>query len=141
MAMTMQERFDAYHKEHPYVYINFDVLAKKAIARGLEKFSARTIWHKLRWDYSMNAKEYANAPAQLNNNWTPFYARLWTKNNPEYPDFFTMRETKAEKEFDTLIQTIATKAEKEVDDSFTADDAFHAMTGMNRDVNGNWEPI
>ena len=101
MAQTMQERFDKYHEKNPWVYIAFDVLAKKAIARGLKKFSARTIWHKLRWDRAIEkgeTREYRYALAKLDNNWTPFYSLLWLKNNPEYPDFFETRKTKAEKE-------------------------------------------
>lgn len=95
MKMTMQERFDKYHEKHPLVYQAFDKLARQLIRSGVTKGSAYAIYQRMRWDYSIGAKEYRCAP-KLSNNWTPFYARLWLHNNPEYEGFFVTKKTKAD---------------------------------------------
>ena len=73
-------------------YEAFEREARKIIARGFKHYSARTIIHVLRHH---SALEQIGGDWKLNNNISPYLARLWVLMNPQHAGLFEFRETKA----------------------------------------------
>ena len=80
-----------FHREHPEVWHLFDLYTWDRIDRGCKNYSARGVFHRIRWETSTPSytlgKEF-----KLNNNHSPFYARAWMKLHPEYDGFYRVRE-------------------------------------------------
>lgn len=89
---TLEEQFLAFHKANPHVYRLFCEYAEKAIRAGRTRYSARTIWHVMRWhaDFETTEDEF-----KLNDHHTPFYARMWTRDHPHHPELFELRVQKS----------------------------------------------
>ena len=85
---ALEQAFREFHEANPHVYALFRELASEVIRAGRVRFSARTIWHRMRW-YA--AFETTDEEFKLNNNHSPYYARLWLKDHPQYPGFFELR--------------------------------------------------
>lgn len=100
--MTQYDMFDAgnphekkfweYHRENPQVYALFDRFAREAVARGRKHFSAYMIFERMRW-YTII--ETGGDEYKLNNNYRPYYARLWLRKNPDHADLFEIRTLSA----------------------------------------------
>ena len=82
------EAFEAFHAENPHVYKLFKRFAFRVIAAGRRRYSARTIWHRMRWhaDFETTDDEY-----KLNNNHSPYYGRLFMADHPEHDGLFATR--------------------------------------------------
>lgn len=93
MALTYAQ-FMVFHEEHPAVFREFVKLAFKMIAAGRRHYSARTIWSVMR--YHRHVKTTDSAGFKLNNNYTPYYARLFHATYPEYDAFFSTRKANAD---------------------------------------------
>ena len=83
--------FMDYHKEHPEVYETFKELVLKTIAKGFKRYSARGIFQIARWHRGGEIKEDG---FKINNNYTPYYVRLFERDCPEHEDFFQKRKVK-----------------------------------------------
>jgi hypothetical protein len=92
-SAPLREAFERFHAQHPEVYVLFDRYAKQAIARGYKRFSSDAILHRIRWQAAIEAKV---KPYKINNDYTPYYARLWMKQNPGWEDFFELRVAEGE---------------------------------------------
>lgn len=84
-------RFKKFHKENPEVYELFKELAFKMKATGKKKYSARTIFEVMRWDYDLRT---SGEVFELNNDFTSIYARLLVFHYPEMNGFFELRVEK-----------------------------------------------
>ena len=86
--------FLAYLPENLHVYERFEREALKVAAKGFKHYSARTIIEVLRhW----SALEEKGGAWKLNNDQTPYHARLFALCNPLYATLFEFREAKAAK--------------------------------------------
>lgn len=86
-VMTNADRFKLYHAENPDVYETFKAYAKMLISAGVTKLSAYLIFERMRWETLVTG----NDGYKLNNNYRPYYARLFMQDHPEYEGFFELR--------------------------------------------------
>lgn len=82
------EAFEAFHATNPHVYRLFDQFTRMVIARNYNHHSARDIIHRIRWETSITT---GDTEFKINDHHSPYYARLWMKNNPEHDGFFQLR--------------------------------------------------
>lgn len=90
---TIDERWAAFHRDHPAVYAAFERLALDAIARGKTRIGAKSLWERMRWE--MWLVESGDGPA-LNNDFVALYARLFIARHPEHADVFEVRRRVSE---------------------------------------------
>ncbi len=83
--------FPEYHKNNLHIYESFKKFAFIAIGKGHTRLSSDFIFHAIRWNTPIRAdKDHF----KLNNNYTPFYSRMFVNEHPEYKDFFVMKKSK-----------------------------------------------
>ncbi len=87
------QEFRAYHTNNPAVYELFEGYALDVIERGRTRFSARTIFERIRWYTNI---ETTGTCYKINDHWVPFYARLFMKDHPEHKGFFQLRPAAAD---------------------------------------------
>lgn len=88
--------FVAYHAANPHVYEVFKKFASDAIQAGLAKYSARAIVHRIRWHFDVETARTDDF--KINNNHSPFYARLFLEEHPQHAGFFELRTSVADEE-------------------------------------------
>lgn len=81
------ERFKIYDAEHPHIWNAFVRYTLQVAARR-EYFSAKAIFHRMRWDTAIGE---ANAEYKLSDGWISHYARKFMNEYPQYGDFFQTR--------------------------------------------------
>lgn len=91
---TPYERFLAFHRANPHIYRRLEALAQQMVDRGRSRIGIRMLWETLRWDYSVSVAS-DDAIAKLNNNYTPFYARMLLEVHPDWHGLFQLREREA----------------------------------------------
>ncbi len=91
--LTNADYFKIYHAENPHIYQAFSAYAMQLIAAGVTNLSAYLIYERMRWETLVGG----NDGFKLNNNYRPYYARLFMQDNPQYEGYFTLRATTAEK--------------------------------------------
>ena len=84
----LDKQFERYHAENPHVFELFRRFAFMAKNSGRTKYSARAIYHRMRWhmDIEVKGDDY-----KLNNNYSSRYARLLIQKFPEFEGFFETR--------------------------------------------------
>ncbi len=87
-------KFWVFHKNNPHVYDLFCRFALVAARRGRTRFSARTVLHRIRWYTQIETEDPGGF--KVNNNWSPFYARLFVHDFPEYATLFETRTAHAD---------------------------------------------
>jgi len=96
MANSKSDQFTreflAYLPDNLHVYYAFEREALKVAKLGFKHYSARTIVEFLRHH---SATTEAGGAWKLNNNETPYLARLFGLMNPAHSDLFEFREAKA----------------------------------------------
>jgi hypothetical protein len=90
---SLEAAFQAFHAEHPEVYRKFCDYADEVIGRGFKQFSSDAIFHRVRWFMKV---EGGRKLFEINNNHTPYYARMWMQEHPQWPKFFELRHVKEE---------------------------------------------
>lgn len=85
---TIEERFQAFHAAHPFVFDALVRLAREAKARGCRRIGAKALWERARWDLWL---EVGGEPYRLNNDFTSRYARLIADTHPELAPLFEFR--------------------------------------------------
>jgi len=88
--------FVVFHRNNPHVYELFKRFANEVRASGHTKFSARDIFPRIRW-YTMVETRGDPDGMKINNNWSPFYARMIAQEDSRFRDFFQFRTSKADK--------------------------------------------
>ena len=83
----------SFHKKNPHVYDLFKRFAFKVIDGGHQHFSSKAIFERIRWETLINTR---GSKFKLQNNHTPYYARLFMHDFPQYDGFFRTREIKNE---------------------------------------------
>jgi hypothetical protein len=85
--------FLRYLPDNLHVYEAFESEAFKVIQEGFEHYSARTIVHFLRHHSALIESD--NGGWKINNNHSPYLARLFDLMHPEHVGLWEYRETKA----------------------------------------------
>lgn len=88
---TPAEKFQAFHNANPHIYRQLESLAQEMVNRGRTRIGIRMLWETLRWNYSVSVVS-DDAIAKLNNNHTPFYARMLLDVHPDWTGLFQLRE-------------------------------------------------
>lgn len=90
---------EQYHKENPRIYEVFENLTFQTIAKGFSHYGVSGIFELIRWHtgVSANDKEF-----KINNNYKPYYARLFEKNHPRHKGFFRKRNSSVDHNFNQL---------------------------------------
>lgn len=88
----MLKACDKFHDKHPEVWDLFVQFTFERINRGFTHYSARGVWHRIRWETSAPHARDPKAKFKLSNNHTPFYARAFMKIYPQYKGFFLVKE-------------------------------------------------
>lgn len=88
--LTLQERFDAFHRYNPHVLERMLVLAGQRLTQGEKYISVKALWEELRVSLSTNGNEY-----RLNNSFTAFYARALIAIAPHFAGVIETRKRKA----------------------------------------------
>ena len=84
------DAFWKFHRENPQAYAMFVTFAWQARSRR-ERFSATTILHRMRW--AAEVEGMGDAHFKVNNNWSPYFARLLQAEEPDdFGEFFQTRE-------------------------------------------------
>lgn len=94
---TMVDKFIAFHRANPHVYVALVDAAWSAKLRGRDKYSLYTLYEVVRWNFEIltGGDEF-----KLNNNWRAYYARLIMYRCPGLAGFFDLREAQ---DFDPSI--------------------------------------
>lgn len=90
----LRQEATAFHRKHPEVWEMFVRLTTSRIARGFEHYSARAIFHQIRWEKEQPTYE-AGEEFKLNDHHTPFYARRFMRLYPHHEGFFRTRIQKS----------------------------------------------
>ena len=85
--------FDKFHADNPHVYEWFKRNALALQARGRTHYSARTMLHAFRFHTDMTTTDDT---FKINNNWSPWYARMLMEDEPTLEGFFETRTAKAD---------------------------------------------
>lgn len=86
-------QFKRFHRENPDFYRLFIRFSLQAASAGRERFSARTVLHRIRWYTSIETR---GDVYKVNDHWSPFYARLFEHDFPEHAGLFEMRHAAAD---------------------------------------------
>lgn len=86
---SLRERFEAFDAAHPEVWQMFERLTWDAIRAGRRRFSAKTIFGKMRWDTALHADD--GEGWKVNNSFTAYYARKFMDAHPAHDGFFETR--------------------------------------------------
>jgi hypothetical protein len=83
MSLKEFEKFKKYHAENPHIYEAFKEKALEAAKRKV-KFSARAICAVIRWETPIEG----TGNYKINDHASPYYARMFEKEYPQYKGFF-----------------------------------------------------
>jgi hypothetical protein len=89
----LEQRAIAFHQANPDVWALFIKYAKLAAA-AVPHWACRAIFHRIRWYAQIDTKSQDDF--KINNNHSPYYARLFEQEFPEHKGFFTTCITKGE---------------------------------------------
>lgn len=84
------QQFVQYHLDNPHIYQEFKKFTFKAMAKGFKHYGAKAIFEIIRFETGVKG----NDQFKVNNNYTPYFARLFEKDHPEHKDFFYKRKSK-----------------------------------------------
>lgn len=87
--MTLDEKFELYHKQNPQIFELFQKFARRAKQAGFKRFGAKAIMERVRWEVYI--EDPSDEQFKINNNYTSRYVRLLEKTNPEFKGFFEKR--------------------------------------------------
>ena len=93
---SLARQFVQFDNDHPVIWELFRRFTLEAIASGRQRFSARAIFHRIRWETMIKPtgdilNPDTGKPIKLNNNWSPYYARKFLDEFPRARGFFRLR--------------------------------------------------
>ena len=93
--MDKTERdFRQFHADYSAIYDLFCKYTLQAIKAGQKNYSARAIFHRIRWFTQIETR--MDHKFKINNNYSPYYARMFARDYPAHKDFFRFREANAD---------------------------------------------
>jgi hypothetical protein len=91
---NMKRMFLAYHDANPEVFDKFCDLSLRAIRKGFKHYGSMGIIQLMRWETGVTADDPQGF--KVNNNYAPFYARMFESVYPEYKGFYRKRSSLAD---------------------------------------------
>lgn len=93
MGSYSERKWAEFHMLNPEVWVFFKRFAWEKIKQGHQHYSADAVLHRVRWELGLadGGREY-----KLNNNWTPYYARMFHAEFPNKSGFFRLRASAAD---------------------------------------------
>ena len=89
-ADQIVDRFCIFHRANHHIWVLFCRFADQARARGLKRYSARAIFHLIRWHTVMN--NITDEGVELSNDYSPYYARMYMATHPGSEGFFKLKK-------------------------------------------------
>ena len=89
-ADQMFEKFEEYFLDNPQIWELFVRFALVVAESGRTHYSARAIFHRIRWHVEIETQAEDNF--KIGNNHSPYYSRLFHLAYPEYDGLFRNRE-------------------------------------------------
>lgn len=86
--------FDKFHASNPDVWHSFDAAALALAVKGVKRYGAKTIYEHMRY---MHDLQTTGVKYKLTNNHTPYYARLFKQQHPQYGEFFMYKRVRGER--------------------------------------------
>jgi hypothetical protein len=83
-----------FHAANPRFYHIFTRFSLEAALAGRKRFGANLVTERIRWYTAVESK---GDDFKINNNWAPFYARLFEHDHPQHQGLFRLREAAADK--------------------------------------------
>ncbi|GJM43455.1 MAG: hypothetical protein DHS20C21_02970 [Gemmatimonadota bacterium] len=87
--------FERFHAANPHVYELFCRFAFDVVEAGHRRFSARTIWERMRWELRVQTRR-RTGELKLNDHYPPYYARKFMADHPECEGLFSLRRVKGD---------------------------------------------
>ena len=88
-----EQKFRIFHEANPRVYELFKRFTFEAMNRGHQQLSAEMIINRIRWETKVVTTD---ADYKINNDYKPFYSRLFIVEHPQHKDFFRLRQSVAD---------------------------------------------
>ena len=88
---TLRDKFNAFNSRNPKVLAELERMANQLILRGRKRISTKMLFENLRYDFYMTTDD-PDSEFRLNNNMTPYYARLMIQRHPDWDGLFQLRE-------------------------------------------------
>ena len=85
--------FKAFHQKNSEVYELFKTFTFRAINAGHNKLSSEMIINRIRWETSIDTTD---VDYKINNDYKPFYSRMFMNEYPQYKNFFATRGSYAD---------------------------------------------
>jgi hypothetical protein len=85
---TIQERFESFHQQNPWVLVALERLARQWLDNGHSRVGAKMLTERLRWEYGVRTRGDA---FRLNNSYTSRFVRLMIQRHPEWAKAFETR--------------------------------------------------
>jgi|TARA_R110000822_G_scaffold102454_4_gene228845 hypothetical protein len=92
----MVKKFRIYHAENPAIYRAFTRFTFHAIRAGRDKLGANMVIERIRWESMISGA--ATDGFKINNNYAPFYSRMFMSDFPENSELFRTRKSVADKQ-------------------------------------------
>lgn len=99
------QKFLGFHRTNPWVYEELKEICSTLRSKGFRKYSTRTIISVLRyrWDIRTGGEDVrlhdgSEMVVKLNNNHSPYYARMLIEENPMFWDFLELRAAEGDPE-------------------------------------------
>ena len=92
-AMTIAERFEAFHAANPHVAALLAEMALTLRRAGRSRYGIKALVEALRFQYAVQTR--ADDGFKINNDFTAHYARLLMREHPALEGFFETREIRA----------------------------------------------
>ncbi len=92
MEKMTNEIWWEFHKANPRVYELFKQIAFKAINKGKKQMSATLVVNVIRWEHFLETTDQKNGGFKINNNFVPYYSRLFMRDFPKYDGIFATRQ-------------------------------------------------
>lgn len=87
-ADQILEKFLEFHAANPLVWDLFQRFTFEALRRGRARYSADMVVQRIRWHVDV---ETANGEVKINNNFPPYYARMFHAKYPQHAGLFETR--------------------------------------------------
>ena len=82
--------FVQFHKANPQIWTLFERFTLEAIRANYHNYSSTTIFERIRWHVNVDTR--TDEKLKLNNNFRPWYARLFNRAHPDSVGFFRNRK-------------------------------------------------
>lgn len=90
---TIQQMFEEFHEQNPWVYDEFVKLTREAKEHGATKVGIGMFAEVVRWKRFKATNDY-NSGFKINNSYRSRYVRLIMEREPDLKDIFEIRELK-----------------------------------------------